>query len=96
LYFRIFWAYILIIFLTPEIATFINTYVLFSLSRIMSGLFFEILLLLLGLNLAQINTQANNRQPIPAAVRSRELVCGRSLAGVAGSKPTGGVGGYLL
>ena len=47
-YFRIFLASFLIIFLSPEIATFINTHVHFSLSRIiMSRLLLRIVLLLL-------------------------------------------------
>jgi len=30
------------------------------------------------------------RVPIPVAVRSKEWVCGHSLAGIVGSNPTGG------
>jgi hypothetical protein len=30
-------------------------------------------------------------QPIPVAARYKAWVCGRSLAGISGSKPTGGM-----
>jgi len=33
----------------------------------------------------------NALQPIPVAARSKAWVCGRSLAGIAGSNPTGGM-----
>ena len=29
--------------------------------------------------------------PVPVAARSKEWVCGRSLAGIAGSNPAGGI-----
>jgi len=35
-------------------------------------------------------------RPIPMAARSNAWFCGRSLAGNAGSKPTGGIGVSLL
>ena len=34
--------------------------------------------------------------PIPVAARSKAWVCGRSLAGIAGSNPAGGMGVCLL
>ena len=34
--------------------------------------------------------------PIPVAARSRAWVCGRSVAGIAGSNPAGGVDVFLL
>ena len=36
--------------------------------------------------------QGLNAKPIPVAERSKATVCGRSLAGVAGSNPAGGMG----
>jgi hypothetical protein len=35
-------------------------------------------------------------QPIPAAARSEAWVCGRWLAGIAGSNPTGGMDDCVL
>ena len=36
------------------------------------------------------------KKPIPVAVRSKAWVCGRSLTGIAGSNPDGGMDVYLL
>jgi hypothetical protein len=38
----------------------------------------------------------NLRGPIPVAVRSQAWVCGRSLTGIVGSNPTGGMDVCLL
>ena len=37
-----------------------------------------------------------NIPPIPVAARSKALVCGRSLGGIAGSNRSGGMDVYLL
>ena len=35
-------------------------------------------------------------KPMPVGVRSQGWICGRSLAGIAGSNPVGGMDDYLL
>jgi hypothetical protein len=39
-----------------------------------------------------ISVSSKNRLPIPVAALSKAWVCGRSLAGIAGSNPAGGGG----
>ena len=36
-----------------------------------------------------------HKKPIPVAARSKAWICGRSLAGIAGSNPAGGMDVYV-
>ena len=45
---------------------------------------------------AAATTTTTNTTPIPVAARSKAWVCGRSLAGIAGSNSAGGIDARLL
>jgi hypothetical protein len=44
----------------------------------------------------ELSGLSSQREPIPVATRSKEWVGGRSLAGIVGSIPVGGMDVYLL
>jgi hypothetical protein len=58
-------------------------------------------LYILGVQFSKVATYrkyavAYNAEPIPVAARPKAWVCGRALAGIVGSNPTGGMDVYLL
>jgi hypothetical protein len=54
------------------------------------------MIIALFINMSTIESNMHKFEPIPVAARSKAWVCGRSLAGIVGSNPAGGMDVCLL